>query len=64
MMRLLRPAVITAACVIAAACSSLPVLPMPGSDSAPLVSQGCEHFSRHQYEVCYAYLVGVRQFCR
>jgi hypothetical protein len=56
-MRLLRLAVITAAWVIAAGCSGLPALPMPGSDSTPLVSQGCEHFSRHQYEVCYAYLV-------
>jgi hypothetical protein len=50
-------AVATAACLITAACSSSPVLPAPGSDTPSLVSRGCEHFSRHQYEVCYAYLV-------
>jgi hypothetical protein len=43
--------------MIAAACSSSPVLPAPGSDTPSLVSRGCEHLSRHQYEVCYAYLV-------
>lgn len=57
MKRLVRPVVITVACMIAAACSSSPALPTPGSGSRSLVSHGCEHFSRHQYEVCYAYLV-------
>jgi hypothetical protein len=57
MRRLFPPAVITVVCMIAAACSSGPVLPAPGSSSRSLVSRGCEHFSRHQYEVCYAYLV-------
>jgi hypothetical protein len=57
MSRLLRLAVAGAACMIAAGCSSGPVLPVPGSDASSLVSRGCEHFSRHQYEVCYAYLV-------
>jgi hypothetical protein len=40
--------------MIAVACSSTPA---PGSEPASPVSHGCEHFSRHQYEVCYAYLV-------
>lgn len=57
MKRLARLAVIAATCVIAASCSSAPVLPAPGASSRSLVSHGCEHFSRHQYEVCYAYLV-------
>jgi len=46
-----------AACLIATACASGPVLPAPGPDTSSLLSRGCEHFSRHQYEVCYAYLV-------
>ena len=57
MKELLRPAVITVACLTAVACSSGPVLPAPGPDATSPVSRGCEHLSRHQYEVCYAYLV-------
>jgi hypothetical protein len=57
MKRLLRLAVIGAACMIAVACSSGLVLPSLGPDASSLVSHGCAHFSRHQYEVCYAYLV-------
>lgn len=53
----LGPAVVAAGCLITAACSSGPVLPVPGSGTTALVSRGCEQFSRHQYEVCYAYLV-------
>ena len=57
MTRLVHLAVIMAACLIAAACASGPVLSVPGPDTSSLLSRGCEHFSRHQYEVCYAYLV-------
>ena len=53
----LLPAVITIACMVVAACSSSPVLSVPGSNTSLSVSRGCEHLSRHQYEVCYAYLV-------
>jgi hypothetical protein len=56
MTRLLGP-VVAVACVITAACTSVPVLPASGSDRPSVVSRGCEHLSRHQYEVCYAYLV-------
>jgi hypothetical protein len=57
-MRILRPALAIIACsIVAAACSSSPALPLPGSSTASIVSRGCEHLSRHQYEVCYAYLV-------
>jgi hypothetical protein len=56
--RLLRPALAIIACsIVTAACSSNPVLPAPGSSTASVVSRGCEHLGRHQYEVCYAYLV-------
>jgi hypothetical protein len=57
MKRPLLPAVIIIVFLIAAACASIAVPSAPGSDSNPPVSQGCAHFSRHQYEVCYAYLV-------
>jgi len=57
MKRPLLPAVIIVAFLIAAACASIPVPTAPGSESTPPVSQGCAHFSRHQYEVCYAYVV-------
>jgi len=56
MIRLLGP-VVAAACMITAACASVPVLPASGLDRPSVVSRGCEHLSRHQYEVCYAYLV-------
>jgi hypothetical protein len=54
---LYRLAVAGAVCMITAACSSGPVVPALGSDASSLASRGCAHFSRHQYEVCYAYLV-------
>ena len=57
MTRLSGPVVVAAACMITAACASVPVLPASGSDRPSVVSRGCEHLSRHQYEVCYAYLV-------
>ncbi|HEV2375801.1 MAG TPA: hypothetical protein VGS19_27000 [Streptosporangiaceae bacterium] len=56
-MRFLRLAVIIAACLVSGACSASQALPAPGPSASPLVSHGCEHFSRHQYEVCFAYLV-------
>jgi len=57
MKRSLLPAVVIVALLIAPACASITVPTAPGSKSTPPVSQGCAHFSRHQYEVCYAYLV-------
>jgi hypothetical protein len=57
MTRLLRPAMTAVACMIAAACTSVPVLPESGSGRPSVISRGCEHLSRHQYEVCYAYIV-------
>lgn len=57
MKRLLRPAAIGCVCVIVAACSSGSVLTTLGSDASSLAAAGCEHLSRHQYEVCYAYVV-------
>jgi hypothetical protein len=57
MSRLLRLAMAAVGCTIAAACASVPVLPESGSSTPSVVSRGCEHVSRHQYEVCYAYIV-------
>src|SRR6266480_4539038 len=57
MNRLLRLAIVGAASMIAAGCSSGLVTPSHRPDTSSLLSRGCEHFSRHQYEVCYAYLV-------
>src|SRR6202050_1709389 len=57
MTRLLGPVVVAAACVITAACTSVPVAPKPGSDATPVVSHGCGHLARDQFEVCYAYVV-------
>ncbi len=57
MTRLVRLAVMMTACLIATACASGPDLPASGPDTSSPVSRGCEHFSRHQYEVCYAYVV-------
>jgi hypothetical protein len=56
-MRILCAAAMAAACLIAGACASTPVLPLPGSATPSPVSRGCAHFTRHQYEVCYAYVV-------
>jgi hypothetical protein len=59
-MRPLRPALAIAAfAILVTACSSNAVLPSPGPGPASAVSRGCAHLSRHQYEVCYAYLVTV-----
>jgi hypothetical protein len=49
--------IVAIACLVTAACTDVRTLPLPGRDQASLVSRGCENFSRHQYEVCYAYLV-------
>ena len=57
MTRLLGLAMAAAMCTIAVACASVPVLPESGSSTPSVVSRGCEHVSRHQYEVCYAYIV-------
>src|SRR5260221_9796230 len=56
MTRLLGLAMAAAMCTIAVACASVPVLPESGSSTPSVVSRGCEHVSRHQYEVCYAYI--------
>ncbi len=54
MMRLARVACVAAVCLGLQACASLGT----GSETPPVsVSRGCAHFQRHQYEVCYAYLV-------
>lgn len=49
--------VIAVVCLSAVACTDSRALPGPDRNSVSLVSRGCAHFSRHQYEVCYAYLV-------
>jgi hypothetical protein len=56
MTRLLGLAMAAGVCAIAATCASVPVLPQSGSSTPSVVSRGCEHLSRHQYEVCYAYI--------
>ena len=54
MMRLTRMACLAALCLGLQSCASLG----NGSETPPVsVSRGCAHFQRHQYEVCYAYLV-------
>lgn len=57
MMKRPAKAVFAAACLLAAGCSSTPVTQAPSSSPGPAVSHGCEHYNRHQYEVCYAYVV-------
>ncbi len=52
-----RGLLIAIVCLTAVACSDVRVQPGPNRDSVSVVSQGCAHFSRHEYEVCYAYLV-------
>lgn len=54
---LLRGLAIGVVCLTAGACAQSRALPAPDRDSTSVVSRGCAHFSRHQYEVCYAYLV-------
>src|SRR5260370_4576018 len=53
----LRLAAISAACLVVAACSGGSALSAAGSDTSSLAARGCAHVSRHQYEVCYAYVV-------
>jgi hypothetical protein len=55
--RLLGAVVAAVACVITAACTSVPVAPKAESDASPAVSHGCGHLARDQFEVCYAYVV-------
>jgi len=57
MNRLLRLAAMGSAGMLAAACSSGSGASALGSDTASLAAPGCQHLSRHQYEVCYAYVV-------
>jgi hypothetical protein len=56
-MRLLGPVAATVACVITAGCTTVPVAPKPESEASPVVSRGCGHLARDQFEVCYAYVV-------
>jgi hypothetical protein len=50
---------LAAVCMFVSGCASGLGTPTAGSKSEPLVSlsHGCSHFRRHQYEVCYAYVV-------
>jgi hypothetical protein len=59
MKRLALMAGVAAACIVVSACASSPATQVPRSRSGPpvSVSHGCGHFQRHQYEVCYAYVV-------
>jgi len=57
MRALLSGLVIALACLTAVACTDSQALPGSDRKSVSLVSRGCAHFSRHQYEVCYAYLI-------
>lgn len=45
------------ACLITAACTSVPAAPKAESDASPAVSHGCGHLARDQFEVCYGYVV-------
>jgi hypothetical protein len=55
---LARPAVLTAVSLLAVACSSI-LSPSAPHRASPqfAASKGCAHLSKHQYEVCYAYIV-------
>lgn len=54
MRRLTRMVWLAALCLGLQSCASLGT----GSGAPPVsVSRGCAHFQRHQYEVCYAYVV-------
>jgi hypothetical protein len=55
--RLLGPVAAAVACVITAACTSVPVAPKPESDASSVVSHGCGHLAREQFEICYGYVV-------
>jgi hypothetical protein len=54
---LLRRAATAFACVIAVAGAGCSAVTTLGSDTSTLAAPGCLHLSRHQYEVCYAYVV-------
>jgi len=56
MKRLALTAGLAAACTFVAGCAS--ITGTQATASTPVsVSRGCAHFQRHQYEVCYAYVV-------
>jgi hypothetical protein len=59
MKRLALAACLAAAGMVVSACVSSPGIQPSRSSPGPLVSvsRGCAHFHRHQYEVCYAYVV-------
>src|SRR5262245_24783188 len=55
MRRLTRMAGLAAACIWLSSCGSLGTA---APEAPPVsVSRGCAHLQRHQYEVCYAYVV-------
>jgi len=53
-----RSAVLMVASLLAVACTSIP-RPSGSQSASPAfaASEGCEQLSRHQYEICYAYIV-------
>ncbi len=53
---------VVAACVALASCAGLG--DHSGAGSLVPVSRGCAHFQRHQYEVCYAYVVNDAYLAR
>jgi hypothetical protein len=57
--RLLGPVLAAVACVITAACTSVPVTPTPKAEAnaSPAASHGCGHLAKQQFEVCTAYVV-------
>ena len=60
-----RPALLTgvvAACVALTSCAGIG--DSAGSGPLVAVSRGCAHLARHQYEVCYAYIVNDTYLAR
>ncbi len=57
MRRLALMAGLASACMFVSACASSPGTQASGSGPPVSVSDGCARFQRHQYEVCYAYVV-------
>jgi hypothetical protein len=55
--RLLGPVLAAVACVITAACTSVPVTPKAEASASPVVTHGCGQLAKHQFEVCFAYVV-------
>jgi hypothetical protein len=53
---------VAAACLSLASCASLGA--HSGSATPVAVSRGCAHLARHQYEVCYAYIVNDTYLAR